>query len=84
MPNTMFVIPFEIDANRYNVRIGDWVSPQTIIGADFATGAAIRAGCYGQVIGVAYSGGSPILTIFVRPDSNSQACVSAPTQESLA
>jgi len=67
-----FAIPFEVDASRYSVRIGDRVSPQTIIGEDFATGNMVQAGCHGRVIGVAYSGGSPILTIFVQPDARSQ------------
>jgi hypothetical protein len=64
-----FAIPFEIDANCHSVRIGDRVSPQTVIGEDFETGDVIQAGCYGQVTGMAYSGGSPVLTIFVQPDA---------------
>ena len=75
-----FAIPFEIDASCYSVRIGDRVSPKTIIGEDFATGDVVQAGCYGQVTGVAYSGGSPILTIFVQPDPKSQPHSSAMMQ----
>lgn len=65
---TQFAIPFEIDASCYNVRIGDRVAPKTIIGEDFETGDVVQPGCYGRVIGVAYSGRSPVLTIFVQPD----------------
>ncbi len=57
---------FKIDASQCNLRVGDMVEPETVIGMDFETGETVRAGRHGQVKAVSFSGGGHALTIVIR------------------
>ena len=57
---------FKIDASLCNLRVGDIVEPETVIGMDFETGEMVRAGRHGQVEAVSFSGGEHALTIVIR------------------
>jgi hypothetical protein len=57
---------FKIDASLCNLRVGDTVEPETVIGMDFETGEMVRARRHGRVEAVSFSGGGHALTIVIR------------------
>lgn|GEM_PF-3711732 len=59
-------IEFKIDASRCWLRVGDPVTPDTVIGTDATTKKVIKAGQYGWVTGIFFSGGEHTLTIFIQ------------------
>jgi high-affinity nickel permease len=59
-------IEFKIDASRCWLRVGDPVTPDTVIGIDATTRKVIKAGQYGRVTGILFSGGEHTLTILIQ------------------
>jgi hypothetical protein len=57
---------FKIDASLCNLRVGDTVEPETVVGMDFETGEMVKAGRHGRVEAVGFSGGRHALTIVIR------------------
>ena len=57
---------FKIDASLCNLRVGDTVEPETVIGMDSETGEMVKAGRHGRVEAVSFSGGGHALTIVIR------------------
>ncbi len=57
---------FKVDASQCNLRVGDIVEPETVIGMDFETGEMVMAGRHGQVEAVGFSGGEHALVIVIR------------------
>jgi beta-lactam-binding protein with PASTA domain len=57
---------FKIDASLCNLRVGDTVEPETVIGMDFETGQKVKAGRHGRVEAVSFSGGEHALTIVIQ------------------
>ena len=60
-------VQFRIEASRCNVRIGDSVTPDTVVGTEHETGKTLTAGCHGKVIAVHFSGGEHTLTLHIQP-----------------
>jgi hypothetical protein len=49
------------------LRVGDAVTPETVVGTDVGTGETVTAGCRGEVIGVNFSGGEHALMVTIQP-----------------
>jgi hypothetical protein len=60
-------VQFKIDATQCNLRIGDAVTPDTVVGTDVETGETVSAGCRGEVIGINFSGGEHALIVTIQP-----------------
>jgi hypothetical protein len=63
------LVPLDIDSNSCNIRLGDFVTPRTVIGSDSASGDLVQAGCYGTIMAVHFSGGSHSMTVFVETEN---------------
>jgi hypothetical protein len=63
------VILFKIDASRCDLRVGDAVMPETIIGEDFETHARVRAGCCGRVKGISFDPMDHALLVMIEVDA---------------
>jgi hypothetical protein len=59
---------FKIDASRSSLRVGDLVTPDTVIGEDWATADLVKAGVEGTVEAISFSGVDHALLILVRPN----------------
>ncbi len=59
-------IRFKIEASLCNLRIGDEVSPQTVVGIDNESGETVTAGCHGRVVAVTFSGGEHALIVVIE------------------
>lgn len=59
-------IEFKIDASRYWLHMGDTVTPDMVIGMDATTKEVIKAGRYGWVTDIFFSGGEHTLTILIQ------------------
>jgi uncharacterized membrane protein len=57
---------FKVDASRCELRIGDLVDEETIIGEDFETGEILKAGLRGRVQSIGFDAGDHALIITVR------------------
>jgi hypothetical protein len=51
------------------LKVGDRVTPETIVGIDFDTGKSAAAGVHGEVVGVEFLGGEHALRVFIHPNS---------------
>lgn len=60
---------FNVDFESCNVRLGDFVTPRTVIGWDVEDGDLVQAGCYGTVRAVQFTGGSAEITMLVQPEN---------------
>ncbi len=49
-----------------NLRIGNQVSPQTVVGIDHGSGEMVTAGCRGRVVAVTFSGGEHALFVVIE------------------
>ncbi|MGO9122119.1 MAG: hypothetical protein ACLQPD_31475 [Desulfomonilaceae bacterium] len=59
-------VRFKIAATRCDLRIGDEVSPETIVGVDYESGEILTAGCHGRVEAVTFSGGEHSLIVVIE------------------
>lgn len=66
---TINPVALTIAFDRCNVRLGDFVTPRTVVGSAVKGDELVQAGCYGTVTGVQFRGGSPQMTIIVQPES---------------
>jgi hypothetical protein len=57
---------FKVDASRCDLRIGDLVDEETIVGEDFETGEILKAGLRGRVQSIGFDAGDHALIITVR------------------
>jgi hypothetical protein len=51
------------------LKVGDRVTPETLVGTDWETGKSVAAGVHGEVVGVNFLGGEHAFLVFIRPDS---------------
>jgi hypothetical protein len=61
-------IQFKIEASRSDLKVGDRVTPETIVGVDWDTGKCVAAALHGEVVGVTFLGGEHAFLVFIRPD----------------
>lgn len=66
-------VVFKVDASRINVKVGDEVLPETVIGEDVESGEEILAGIHGIVDAVQFSGSEHAMMVVVRPISLAEA-----------
>ena len=66
-PRSPKPVQFKIEANKCSLRVGDSVTPDTVVGTAVETGETVIAGCHGKVIGVHFSGGEHALIVTVHP-----------------
>ena len=59
-------VQFKIEASRCSLRVGDSVTPDTVIGTDAETGKTVTVGCHGKVMGVHFSGGEHALIVTIH------------------
>ncbi len=59
-------IRFKIAASVCELRVGDRVSPDTRVGADYESGEVVTAGCHGRVEAVTFSGGEHALVVVIE------------------
>jgi uncharacterized membrane protein len=57
---------FKVEASRCSLRVGDQVTPETVIGWDPQTREPIYAGAHGRVLDVVFRGGEHTLLVLVR------------------
>lgn len=57
---------YKIGASHCELRIGDLVTPGTLMGEHYETGARLESEVYGQVEGIYFSGADHALVILVR------------------
>jgi hypothetical protein len=62
-------VPISVDFDRCNVRLGDYVTPRTVIGSDCKNSALVQAGCYGTITAIRFSGSSPEMIVFIQPEN---------------
>jgi len=60
------LILFKIDASQCDLRIGDRITPGTVIGRDWETGELLETDSEGEVTGVSFSGADHALIILVK------------------
>ncbi|OGO04730.1 MAG: hypothetical protein A2Y73_07105 [Chloroflexi bacterium RBG_13_56_8] len=56
---------FRVDASRCDLRVGDSVTPDTMIGRDLASGQEVKAGCRGKVLTITFDGADKALLIAI-------------------
>lgn len=59
-------VRFRIEASRCGLRVGDAVSPETVLGVDAEDGKTVTAGCHGVVEAVDFMGGEHVLYMIIR------------------
>lgn len=59
---------FKIEASRCDLRTGDPVSPETVVGEDIETGETVHAGCHGTVEAISFAGADHALVVLIRVD----------------
>jgi hypothetical protein len=62
------LVAFKIEASQCDLRVGDLVSPETVVGRDLESGELVQAGVYGQVMGVHFSSADHALVVLVRAE----------------
>ncbi|MEW6263010.1 MAG: hypothetical protein AB1641_08015 [Thermodesulfobacteriota bacterium] len=58
-------LQFKVEASKCDLRIGDSVTPDTVVGTELETGNTLKAGCHGKVVAVDFSGGEHALTVHI-------------------
>ncbi len=56
---------FIIEASQCELRLGDHVTPGTIIGRDIITGEIVMAGCHGQVKAITFDAANHSLLVLI-------------------
>jgi hypothetical protein len=59
-------IQFKIEASRCDLRVGDWVSPDTVVCMGPNPDETVTAGCNGQVVAVSFKGGEHALIVVIK------------------
>jgi hypothetical protein len=67
------LVLLKIDASRSNLRVGDPVSPATIVGQDFESTAELKAGIHGRVESISFSPEDHALLVLIREERGGAA-----------
>ena len=65
MKKSALVKQFTIEASQCELRLGDHVTPGTIIGKDAKTGEIVTAGCHGQVKTITFDAADHSLLVVI-------------------
>ena len=65
MSKRAYVRRFIIEASQCELRLGDHVMPETIIGRDIKTGEIVKASCHGQVKAITFDAANHSLLVLI-------------------